>query len=465
MSPAADRSAELDLKLKNVNFRSPRPVIGERPPDLLPVSVMTRLAISGDAIRLTDIKGSIAGAAVTGHLSIGMQQPTTVEGAIDLGSIDFAAAVATIAGVPVRAGTARADVVWPSEPFEQMLGPFNGQVIVKSARVALTPKLEGRDFKGIAHFGASQFALQVTEGSLAGGRLTGELTLLRERAGLIARARFGVAGASAADVLPGDGSISGRLTFQASAEGTGMSAVALIGSLEGSGTFTLDSGRIARLDPKAFDAVMRAVDQGLPIEVNRLRDRTEVALSAGALMLPRAEGAITVAAGQARLSNAMVGERGSELALNARLNLIESDLDARLVLTPGASSPTNLPPEITVTLKGPVSAPKRALDVAAFASWLALRAVDQQSKKLDVLEGRVPSAPLSGAAAERPSALPIPSRTQPPVEGSTATTAPVPVGSEASRPRPPVRNVQKPKPPEPTHAAPVESMPRLFGIQ
>ena len=274
----------------------------------------------------------------------------------------------------------------------------------------------------------------MTEGSLAGGRLTGELTLLRERAGLIARARFGVAGASAADVLPGDGSISGRLTFQASAEGTGMSAVALIGSLEGSGTFTLDSGRIARLDPKAFDAVMRAVDQGLPIEVNRLRDRTEVALSAGALLLPRAEGAITVAAGQARLSNAMVGERGSELALNARLDLIESDLDARLVLTPGASSPTNLPPEITVTLKGPVSAPKRALDVAAFASWLALRAVDQQSKKLDVWRGVCPSAPLSGAAAERPSALPIPSRTQPPVEGSTATTAPVPVGSEASRP-------------------------------
>jgi hypothetical protein len=38
-----------------------------------------------------------------------------------------------------------------------------------------------------------------------------------------------------------------------------MSPIALIGSLEGSGT-SLENGRLARLDPKAFDAVMRVVD-------------------------------------------------------------------------------------------------------------------------------------------------------------------------------------------------------------
>ena len=40
-----------------------------------------------------------------------------------------------------------------------------------------------------------------------------------------------------------------------------MSAVALIGSLEGGGTFTLENGGLVRLDPAAFDAVIRAVDQ------------------------------------------------------------------------------------------------------------------------------------------------------------------------------------------------------------
>jgi hypothetical protein len=461
ISPQANRRAELDLKVRNVSVRSPRPAAGERLAGLLPVSLSTRLAMAGDTIDLTDIKGSIAGAPVTGRLSIGTQQPPTIDGAIDLGTIDLAGAVATLMGIPVRAQAARPDVIWQTEPFEEMLGPVSGQVVVSSARVTLTPKLEARDFKGIARFGESRFAVQATEGSVAGGRLAGELILLREREGVIARARFGLAGANAAELLPGDGAIAGRLTFEATAEGTGMSPAALIGSLEGSGTFALESGRIARLDPKAFAAVTRAVDQGLPIDAARLRDRTESALSSGVLVLPRAEGAIAITAGQARVSNSMSGERGSELALIARINLIESDLDARLALSAAAGTP----PEIIVTLKGPVSAPKRSVDVAAFASWLALRAVEQQSKKLDVLEGREPSVPITGAAVDRPSDRPAIDGNR--VDGPPAANAAPAVGSEASRPRAPIRNVQKPKPSEPAHPVPppLELRPRLFGIQ
>jgi hypothetical protein len=40
--------------------------------------------------------------------------------------------------------------------------------------------------------------------------------------------------------------------------------------------------------------------------------------------------------------------------------------------------------------------PRPTIDVAAFSSWLAARAINQQSKKLDVLEGREPAPPLSG---------------------------------------------------------------------
>jgi large subunit ribosomal protein L24 len=465
ISPQANRRAELDFKATNVKVRSPRPVAGARAPELLPASLTARLAMAGDALSLTDVKGSVAGAPVAGRLNLGMQQPMTIDGAIDLGAINLGGALATIVGAPLGGEAAKENVVWPSEPFEQMLGPLNGRLLVKAARVTLTPKLEVRDFAGIAHFGDSQFALQTTEGRVAGGRLSGELILLRQREGLVARTRFGLSGANAAELLPGDGAISGRLTFDATAEGTGMSPVALIGALEGSGTFTLENGRLARLDPKTFDAIMRAVDQGLPIDTNRLRDRTDSALSGGALVLPRAEGAITIAAGQARLSNAMAGDRGNELALNARVNLAESELDARLVLTAAATSATSLPPEITVTLKGPLRAPNRSVDVAAFAGWLALRAVEQQSKKLDVLEGRQPSAPLPGAAEERPPNRPAINPGQ--IDGSAAAAAPPVAGPVAPRPSPQIRNVQKPKPPEPARPAPMESMPRqlLFGVQ
>src|SRR5262249_8822516 len=185
ISQQANRRAELNFKAANVNVRSPRPVAGARAAEILPVSLTARLAVAGDALSLTDVKGSVAGAPVTGRLNLGMQQPMTIDGAIDLGAINLGGALATIVGAPLGGGAARADVVWPSEPFEQMLGPLNGRLIVKAARVTLTPKLEARDFVGIAHFGDSQFALQTTEGSVAGGRLSGELILLRQREGLV----------------------------------------------------------------------------------------------------------------------------------------------------------------------------------------------------------------------------------------------------------------------------------------
>jgi uncharacterized protein involved in outer membrane biogenesis len=471
ISPQASPRGEFDLKLSNVNIRSPRPVTSGRPAELLPVSLTTRLALAEGTIRLADIKGIVAGASVGGRLTIGMQQPMTIEGAIDLGAIDLPSAIATAVGVPVRAAGASADpgMLWPTEPFEQMLGPLSGQVALKSTRVALTPKLEARDFEGVLRFGDSQIALQATEGSVAGGRITGELILLREREGLIARTRVGLVGANAAELLPGDGAISGRLRLDVTAEGTGMSAVALIGSLEGGGTFTLENARVARLDPRAFEIVIRAVDQGLPIESSRLRDRMDSALASGPVAIARAEGAITIAAGQARLSNAMAGERGSELALNGRVSLADSDIDARLSLSSAAAAgiSANAQPEIVVALKGPISAPKRSIDVAAFASWLALRAVEQQSKKLDVLEGREPSVPSAAPADRRP-----PEKTA--IQGAhadrPAVPSVVPSGPEASRPRAPVRNVQRPKPStgELVHPPPpVEPIPRqlLFGVQ
>ena len=63
---------------------------------------------------------------------------------------------------------------------------------------------------------------------------------------------------------------------------------------------------------------------------------------------------------------------------------------------PRAGAPMNAWPEIAVSLRGPVTAPRRTIDVAAFTSWLAVRAIDQQSKKLDVLESREPAAPIPG---------------------------------------------------------------------
>ena len=99
--------------------------------------------------------------------------------------------------------------------------------------------------------------------------------------------------------------------------------------------------------------------------------------------------------------------------MSGLVNLAEGAVDARLTLSamPGAGAPGRTSPEIVVALRGPIDAPKRTIDVSAFTNWLALRAIEQQSKKLEVLEGREPASNPSTTNALPPiPALPSPDR-------------------------------------------------------
>ena len=455
ISDRARPTAGLNLKVSNANIRSPRTVAAGRPAELLPTSGNAGLDLIDGRIHLTDVAGTVAGTSVRGRMVLGIeQQPITVDGDLEVGAVNLPPLIALAIGIPAQtagagvgpsaASSAGPSGLWPAEPFEQSRVGLSGQIAVKAARVALTPKLSAQDVRGVLHLGATQVALQVIDGKLAGGRVAGELVFLRHGEELIARSRVGLTDANAAELFPGEGVLSGRLTLRVAAEGTGMSAVALVGSLSGSGTFKLENARLVRLDPTAFDTVIRAVDRGLPIDAVRIRDRMDAALASGVLAVPLAEGEISIDAGQARLSNTTVHAQRADLAVSGGINLAAGALDARLTLlgAGGAGAPANSRPEVLIALKGPVDAPKRSIDVAALASWLALRAVEQQSKRLDVLEGRDPAAsparPASNADVQT-----APAAERAPAAGPAVPAA---VPSEPADPRPQPTSAQKPKP-------------------
>jgi hypothetical protein len=160
----------------------------------------------------------------------------------------------------------------------------------------------------------------------------------------------------------------------------------------------------------------------------------------------------------------MVRAQGADLAVaGGGVSLSEGAIEARLVFSgvAGPSAPANTRPEIVIALKGPIDAPKRTIDVAALASWLALRAVEQQSKKLDLLEGREPPAPPAPPAADIPTGS-APSQSVP----ATAPAAPGAARAEPESPplRPTVRPQLKPKPTVPT-AEQVPPMPPPIDIR
>jgi large subunit ribosomal protein L24 len=407
VSERTSPAAALEIKIANANLRSPRPVASGGTAELLPASVTLGLALTDGTLRLNDIKGTVAGAAVAGRLAIEtQQQPIAFDGDLQLGTLDLTAAIATGVGLPAAGSIGASAGLWPAEPFQQIVLGASGQIVVKATRVALTPNLAARDFQGRLFINESQLALQVIDAGVAGGRVAGELIFLRESAGLLARARVDLLGAEAAELLPGDAGLSGRLALEIVAEGIGLNPIALIGALVGSGKITLTNGRLARLNPAAFDTVISAVNRGLPINAASVRDRMDSALASAALAIELAEAGISIEGGQARmLSNPVLGAPAVDLAVSGRVNLAEGAIDARLTLSvlPGVGAAINTRPEIDVAVRGPINAAKRTIDVTAFASWLALRAVEQQSKKLDVIEGGEPPSGAATADAPAPS--------------------------------------------------------------
>jgi large subunit ribosomal protein L24 len=409
----------------------------------LPWSTLTaRLMLADGTLTLAELNGSLAGVGIKGELGIGMAEPMRLNGDISVAALDLPAALGVAIGAPRQSGNGNG--AWPADPFDTgLLSALSGRIKVTAAQVGLTSKLSARDLRAVLDFNQSELAVADIDGALAGGRIGGDFGFERGDEGVRAHGRFRLAGVDATELLGGGARapLSGKLTADLDLAGSGRSPIALVGSLEGQGTFSLRDGGVARFDPAAFDIVTRAVDQGLPIDVTRIGNRMEAALAISALPVPLAEGSIAASMGQLRLVDPVVQAKGAELAPTGSIDLTQSAIDARLVLSGSqiADASIGSHPDISVVLKGPIDAPKRTLDVAALANWLALRAVDQKAKRVDVLEQAAREHPedegetTGGSPADRdpvtsvPGAPPRaarPSSVTSPIPGSVVPSAP-----------------------------------------
>ena len=372
----------------------------------VPASLTARVELADDTVTLTELAGKIAGADIGGRLAVGLSRPTTLDGDIRFSKADLPALVAATVGMPDRSGDG---ATWPTEPFGAgLFAGATGRIAVTSGNTALTSKLTARDLRGTLQIEPSKVTLDDFDGVLAGGTISGRLVFQRGPDGLLVSSRVRLENVEMGALLSGDGRpLSGRLTLDAGIEGSGRSPVALMGSLRGSGTFAAEGVGIARLNPGAFEAVMRGVDGGMPIEARPITERLEAALAAGALTVPHAEGTITIAGGSARLVDTLRGQ-GASLALSADVDLGAPSIDATLTLrgSEGLGAPDGGRPEIAIALQGPVDSPKRMLDVAALTDWLSLRAIALNAKRLETAEAARKSTSQPPQARPQPQVRP-----------------------------------------------------------
>lgn len=380
----------------------------------LPVTFAGNIGLSAKDLTLSDINATVAGATLRGKLALTLPAPRRLQGEIEADSIDAAGLIAAAVGMPATAGNnSNAAWIWSSEPFAGgVFGDYGGQIALKAHRVDVLPRLTAREFRATLRFGKDEFVFEDITGAVAGGRLAALLSFRSAEDGLKARVKISLTGVDAASLLPSGARppVTGSFGFSADIAGTGLSPVALIGSLQGTGKIGLSDAQFAGLDPRAFDAVTRAVDQGLAIDAVRISDVVSKALDSGQLAVKRADGTITVSAGQVRLSNVTADSKDAALSLAGNLDLTDGSLDARLMLS-GSGQAAGARPDIFMALKGPVAAPARSIDVSALTGWLTLRAIENQSKQIRDIEN-----------AQRP---PKPQAPQPKSESAPALPAPV----------------------------------------
>ncbi len=357
--------------------------------DAIPVSARAAVAVSGTNLSLTQIAVAAGKASANGHLTLNLASPVAIDGDVTADNVDGARIVALLLGLPRQApGTAG---LWSSQPVAAgAFAAINGAVTFNVGHAAFMPGLAASDLKGVVRFRPSGIAFDDLDGHLAGGHLSGQFSSRRTADGLVGHGHVELTDADAATLLQTDKTaIAARLALKLDGDSIGASPAALVGAIHGGGSIALSDAHLAGLDAAAFPAAMRVADQANAIAPAKIQAAVNAALGTGHLVVPQGDAAATITSGKINLANVTLRALdGSALALAGALDLGTAAIDARVTLSgePPPHALIRARPELAITLKGPLTAPARSLDISALTGWLALRAAELQTRRLESLE-------------------------------------------------------------------------------
>lgn len=420
---AARGNASLDVTVQQANIG---PLVGFARGDLpaLNVALKSRLTLSAGNARVQDLTGTVGAARITGRGNImDVMTSPVLDGELGIDTLDAASALRLMIGdsgaanEPVSRGLIRR---WRGKLAFQALGATFGA-------------LELRPLSGVLSSDGTALTLDALSGNLGGGTVKGDAFVRENADGIAIEGRLQLANVDGAVLRFGQMAMPpGRVTVQLALQTTGRTPATLISALSGNGTVKIDNAKLASLDPGAFEAAIRASDQGVT-DPARLRETTDRALAAGALALPSVEFPLTIRAGRLRIDNTTVTTDAAQLAVSGSYDLAAADLDLRasLASTTAKGPPAAGRPEIRLALRGSPDAVTRSLDASPLMGWLAVRAIDRETQRLDQLDRNAPPrAPMNGSAP--PAAL-----------------SPAPLSPTAPAPRPAPRRAAAPPAAEP----------------
>ncbi|MBV8921974.1 AsmA family protein [Bradyrhizobium sp.] len=433
--PWADPAkANVGLRVRSVNLA---PLFGLKTAEAAAqnIRLFSHVSLLGNKLTFEDLDSIAAGSRLRGHLALSLGEEKQVDGEVGLDTLDLA----PVFGLAI--GAAGRDA---GEPLAGgLMKGWRGKVAFQSLRGTLPGGIELRPVGGTLTGDGQSLVLDNVKAGIAGGEMTASLDARPGANGISLNARLELANADGAALryralkMPA-GRVSGQMTLTTQ----GRSASALTGALSASGVVTLNSTSIAGLDPHAFETAIRASDAGQVTDDNRLRQIVDPALSGGSLSVASAQIPFTIRDGRLRVGATTLEAEGARVIVSGGYDIPADQVDIRASLASTEIGSDKSRPEIQLFAVGSPDGLSRTLDVTSLSSWLAVRVIDRETRRLDQIERGENPAPQPMSAPPSNPALP------PPV--TSAVPGPVvqpeaPLGDVAAPGRAPYRPQPKPK--------------------
>ena len=459
VAPSSEQpTADVSLTVRRGNFA---PLFNLKPSDPIAqgVSLSSHLTVAQRKFTFGDIDGAMAGARMRGRIAVTLGDENAVDGELGMDTLDLSQAFGVVIG--------SADGGEAGGPLGRgLLRGWTGQLAFQALRGTLPGGSELRPVSGVIKSDGQSLSFDHIKGGIGGGEVTGDIDAKQSSGGLALNARVQLAGVDGSALryralaMP-----AGRTTMRMTLASQGRSSSALTGALSGSGSLTLESARIAGLDAKAIDVAIAASDSGQVSNEDTLRKTVEAALSAGHLAVGTAQIPFNVRDGRLSVSATTLEADGAKAVVSGGYDVAADQADIRVNLTSASVEQVAGRPAIEIFAVGSPDALHRTVDVAALSSWLAVRAIDRETRRLDALERSTVPRPAVPPPIVPPPAVAMtpPSETAPVPDLSAPDAVPGPgVPLPDSDPR---RSPPKPKAPAPQPAAIPQAANALPGQQ
>ena len=445
-----EAKASLSLKVRSADFG---PLLGLKPADTLAqnIALSSRIQLTGNRLTFDDLASTLGGSRLRGSVAVTLGDEKEIEGEVGAEQLALAPAFA------LALGAAGHDV---AEPLNAGLAKgWRGRIAFQALRGLLPGGSELQPVSGVIKSDGQSLSFDAIKGKIGGGDVTASMDAKPGANGVALNASVQFANVDGAALRYRNLAMpAGHASMQMTLTSQGRSASALAGALSGNGTLTLEAVRIPGLDPRAFEVAVRANDSGQVKDDVRLKQIVESALPAGALAIPSAQIPFTIRDGRLRVGATTLDGNGVRATVSGGYDIAADQTDIRAALS---LTMTTGRPEIQLLAVGTPDALSRSVDVAPLSSWLAVRAIDHETRRLDAIERGEPPPPA-------PPPIVLPADGQAPVPEAALPSAPVnPKGGRDPR-RPPAKKAAVPRPPTPpvvnAPAAPVAGQPQVAPL-